>query len=437
MQSKRTWSTAFERKQYGQQQNALCAYFEQEFESSSSSSSSASESSSSSVSSLSTSSSSNNDSDADQHSSSSSSSDDDDEDLPMELARNIHNLEERINTNIREADILYGRLMLIKDASEGWCLSECRFRKVDLQDLSDKLWPRMVTYFQPGSTKDRIVLPFRYTGNFETCLLMYLYRLAKPRTVMGQMEGVFHMSKSHISACLKGFSDAMYRFSRKYLCDVRIWQHRFHIYADAIYRKVGRLNNIWAFIDGTCRPICRPKRFQRRVYTRYKRCHALKFQSVVVPEGFIAHLKGPYPGARHDARVLQESGLIAEIQELIPNGDYKMYGDCAYPWSPWIEKGFLQADPNSPEAAFNNDMSSARVAVEWGFSGLLNQWTFLNFTNSMKVFLFPVGQYFVNAAFLQNLRTCYYGNLINDYFALKPMTIDEYLALPSDYMIDE
>ena len=42
----------------------------------------------------------------------------------------------------------------------------------------------------------------------------------------------------------------------------------------------------------------------------HKRVHAMKFQSVVVPNGLIAHLYGSVEGRHHDAFLLLESGLL-------------------------------------------------------------------------------------------------------------------------------
>ena len=80
-------------------------------------------------------------------------------------------------------------------------------------------------------------------------------------------------------------------------------------YADAIHQKGAALNNCWGFVDGTVRPICRPLLNQRIVYTvhpiccpllnqrivynGHKRVHALKFQSIVTPNGLIVNLYGP------------------------------------------------------------------------------------------------------------------------------------------------
>lgn len=64
-------------------------------------------------------------------------------------------------------------------------------------------------------------------------------------------------------------------------------------YADAIHAKGGALENCFGFVDGMVRPICRPKKLQRTMYNGHKRVHALKFQSVSLPNGLIAHLYGP------------------------------------------------------------------------------------------------------------------------------------------------
>ena len=64
-------------------------------------------------------------------------------------------------------------------------------------------------------------------------------------------------------------------------------------YAAAIADKGAALDNCIGFIDGTVRPICHPGEFQRVVYNGHKRVHALKFQSVTLPNGMIANMYGP------------------------------------------------------------------------------------------------------------------------------------------------
>ena len=64
------------------------------------------------------------------------------------------------------------------------------------------------------------------------------------------------------------------------------------VYATAIYNKGAALENCFGFIDGTVRPISRHIINQRAVYNGHKRAHALKFQSVALPNGLIGHLYG-------------------------------------------------------------------------------------------------------------------------------------------------
>jgi hypothetical protein len=60
-------------------------------------------------------------------------------------------------------------------------------------------------------------------------------------------------------------------------------------YATAIHNRGGgtALDNCIGFVDGTVRPICRLK---KNVNNGHKRVHALKFRSLVIPNGLIASL---------------------------------------------------------------------------------------------------------------------------------------------------
>ena len=64
-------------------------------------------------------------------------------------------------------------------------------------------------------------------------------------------------------------------------------------YANAIQIKGGALDNCFGFIDGTVRPISRPEKNQRNVSDGHKRVHALKIQSLSLPNGQIANMYGP------------------------------------------------------------------------------------------------------------------------------------------------
>ena len=90
--------------------------------------------------------------------------------------------------------------------------------------------------------------------------------------------------------------------------------HHLQLFADAIHNKGSALDNCWGFVDGTVRPICRPKEHQRAVYNGHKRAHAIKVQSVVAPNGLTASLFGPVEGRRHDNRILAMSRALGTVR---------------------------------------------------------------------------------------------------------------------------
>ena len=65
------------------------------------------------------------------------------------------------------------------------------------------------------------------------------------------------------------------------------------IYAQVISQRGSPLQNCFGFADGTVRPIAKPDNNQRIVYNTRKRLHALKFQSLALPNGIIGYLYGP------------------------------------------------------------------------------------------------------------------------------------------------
>jgi DDE superfamily endonuclease len=345
----------------------------------------------------------------------------------------IHRIASRLFGGMEDTTIQFGQRLLISDFNDAQCVDEFRFRKEDLQLVADSLWPK-IGLFLDGD-KERIVVDNYYTAPYETCLLLTLYRYSRPRRLRPDCERFFGMRKSHCSAVIKTFSEAFYKVAIPYLNNPAMWHPRMPFYAQKIYQKCGLLTNIWGFLDATIRRTCRSIRFQQLLYTKYRKCHGIKFQIVMTPDGFIACLHGPSIGKCNDSRVLHESGLLNQLRELMPldasNGPvYALFSDLIYPECPHLLKGFVHPPPNSPQAVFNRMMSASRVCVEWGFNEIVQQWSFLNFRSSMRIFLEPIAQYYINAAFLCNLRNCFYGSETATYFDIaRPLSLEEYLAL--------
>jgi hypothetical protein len=245
------------------------------------------------------------------------------------------------------------------------------------------------------------------------------------------------MRKSHLSACLKTFMAALHLVANPYFTSAARWQHRFELYSEKIATKAGCDGlNVWGFIDGTLRKTCRPSRFQRLLYSGHKRCHGIKFQSVTTPDGYIALLFGPIPGNRHDSFMLRESGLLEELETMFPTMDhfYSLFGDPAYPQTHLLFGGYRNPATGSPEAMWNTKMSSVRESVEWMFGSIVQYWRFLDFRASMKVFLFPVANYYRVGAFLLNLHNSLYAGKCANYFDVDTyekgaMSLREYIDL--------
>ena len=147
---------------------------------------------------------------------------------------------------------------------------------------------------------------------------------------------------------------------------------------------------------GTLRPICRPEHDQRAVYNDHKRVHAIKFQSVVTPNGMIAYL---YEGRRHDSKMLAMSGLLEQLEQhsFSPSGQALcIYGDAAYPHHLHLQCPFVRrAALTHVEQAFNQSMSQVQVSVEWVFGDIVKYLKFVDFKKNLKIGLSSVGKFYV------------------------------------------
>lgn len=75
------------------------------------------------------------------------------------------------------------------------------------------------------------------------------------------------------------------------------------------------------------------------VYNGHKRVHGLKFQSIMAPNGIIAHFYGPVDERRHDPGLLTESWVEIDIHRHMTtphNEVYWVYGYPVYPLTPYI-----------------------------------------------------------------------------------------------------
>ena len=168
--------------------------------------------------------------------------------------------------------------------AESECLAEFRFQKRDVARLADVLNIPQTFRCEQGSTCDgieglclllrRLSFPCRY-GDM-------IPRFGKPAPVLGMitntvLDYIYAIHGHRINTWIHNILDPQ----------------QLEIYATAITARGTPLENCFGFIDGTVRPIVRPGENQRVLYNGHKRVHAIKFQSVVIPNGLIANMYGP------------------------------------------------------------------------------------------------------------------------------------------------
>ena len=167
-------------------------------------------------------------------------------------------------------------------------------------------------------------------------------------------------------------------------------------------------------MDGSVRPCCRPGQHQRLVYNGHKRTHALKFQSLAVPNGMIANMYGPVESRKHDSAMLAMSNVLPQLQRLSVDTQGNimcMYGDLAYPLRPQLQGPFRGARITPREHDWNKSMSQVRVSVEWIFGDIVNYFKFLDFKKNLKIGLSHIGKAYIVSALFHNARAILYGIL--------------------------
>ena len=266
-------------------------------------------------------------------------------------------------------------------------------------------------------------------------LCIVLNRFAYPSRYV-DMEQVFSRSGSEICRFFNlGLQLIFTNFGDRIMSLDQPWLKRPHLesFCRAIHDRGAPLDNCFGFIDGSVRPVCRAEG-QTAVYCG-ERVDALKFQSVVTPNGLIVNLYGPMPGGKHDTALLQDSCVL---NYMATTPDFTrddgtplvLYGDLALPPNQHLGRPHCPINRKLPASLrqFNDEMSGVRTAVEWEFGTVLEEFAFLDFQKSLNVFQSPIGTMYIVGCILTNCLLCFKGyNKTSSYFGLQPPTIQEYL----------
>ena len=146
-----------------------------------------------------------------------------------------------------------------------------------------------------------------------------------------------------------------------------------------------------------------------------------------MPDGMIAAMFGPVEGRLHDSTMLGLSNLIRMISTFLPG--WFIYGDGAYPLRPELLKPYAGANITPTQAAWNASMSSARIAVEWGFHLVTKLWGFVNYAPRQQVLKTHSAKTYMVAAILTNLHNCCRPNEVSQCFYVPPPTLEQYCGV--------
>jgi DDE superfamily endonuclease len=281
---------------------------------------------------------------------------------------------------------------------------------------------------------DKVKLPNNSIVKGEECFMILLRRLVYPCRLVDLVR-IFGKPKSVLSMAINWTLEHIYeKYGYLLEFDSNRIITRLEDYAYVVQEKGAPLSRCVGFIDGTARPLARPTVHQRMFFSGHKRVHCIKFQSIMMPDGIIAHLSGPWNGTRHDAGIFYESDIENTIgRHLNVNGiQYYIYGDPAYPLNGFLITPFKDAFLDDAKREFNKRMSRVRESVEWGFQKIISLFAFLDFKKNLKLHLQPVGKYYLVGAFLTNCHTCFNSSQVTSYFGMSPVSLHEYLHLSED-----
>jgi hypothetical protein len=125
------------------------------------------------------------------------------------------------------------------------------------------------------------------------------------------------------------------------------------------------------------------------------------------------------------------SGLpewLDSLQRHESGAMFCLYADQGYHRQPGLMVPFSDGIVNSKHEAFNEVMSSARIAVEWEFGGILQYWASLRWTCEQKALAGgKIAQVYFVCGFMTNCLNCLRRSNASRYFDVTPPTLQEYV----------
>jgi len=296
----------------------------------------------------------------------------------------------------------------------------------------------------------------RFTG--EEVFLAGYYRLASINR-FGDLgwQQFFGFSQPRASMAWVLFEEHMIKnWSYLILDNMDFWAARIPEFARLIAEKANTLHGqdqaifdpsifrIFAFIDNTTFPTCRPGGGPRRdghrhnpliqeaFYNGWKKHHGLKFQTVDTPCGMNFDVFGPVSLRHSDIYTWHASRLSMKMAALLlrhsyPN--YRIYGDSAYTViSDECIAYHVDNSTDRTQGPKNKAMNSCRESIEWNYGDVKGLFKMVDYPKALRLRQMPVGNMCLLAILLRNFHVCFYGCNTSTYFKCQPPTFEEYVA---------
>ncbi|KAF8577522.1 hypothetical protein K439DRAFT_1364606 [Ramaria rubella] len=164
----------------------------------------------------------------------------------------------------------------------------------------------------------------------------------------------------------------------------------------------------------------------------------MKYQGVVIPNGLIGHLSGPFHTPQNDMGVLAESNLLEYLEshairpgsmqvDPLVHRYFQVYGDSAYGVSPVMVSPYSGIIPPTPEKhAWNMAMGGIQISVEHRFRLMLQDWLQLNCFWHQRICGTHCGVMYQVGVLLTNTQACLVPNQTVHHYGCEPPTLEEY-----------
>jgi len=174
---------------------------------------------------------------------------------------------------------------------------------------------------------------------------------------------------------------------------------------------------------------------QRSFYNGWKKIHALKWQTVDMPNGMTFHMWPAESGRRGDLFTLGTSNINGKVSacQVGRPAQCTMYGDSIYPIMSHLRRRHQAVDGGANTARHaeeNEAMKKVRVSIEWNYGQTSNLFRYIDWRYNGKVLAggSNISQCYLIATLLKNFHICLYGCQTSNEFDCQPPPLETYIG---------